>query len=118
MDELLEELAVAGAARAPDVGEQPLGGEGVAGVGEQDLEQAQLQAGQPHGLAAAHRHRLQLEVEAEVAGGERHRLLLAGPPQQGPHAGEQGARAEGLGEVVVGAEVERLHLVLLGVPAR
>lgn len=43
MDELLQELAVAGAAGAPDVGQEALGGEGVAGVGEQDLEQAQLQ---------------------------------------------------------------------------
>src|SRR5436309_14749561 len=40
----------------------------VAGVGEQDLEQAQLQAGQAHGLGAAHRHGLQFEVEAADAG--------------------------------------------------
>lgn len=97
MDELLQELAVARPARAPDVAEQPFGREGVAGVGEEHLEQAQLQVGQAHRRTAGDAHALALEIEREVAGRERRRLLLARPAQQRPHPREERAGGERLG---------------------
>src|SRR5688572_18458612 len=62
VDELLEKLAVSRAARAPDVAEQALGGEGVAGIGKEHLEQAELQLGQADRRMAGHAHGLALQV--------------------------------------------------------
>ena len=84
------------------------------GIGEQHLQQPQLELGETHrlGVGDAHgvlaRDRAPTRPAASGAAG-----LHPGAAQQRPDAREQRARAEGLGEVVVGAEAERAHQVLL-----
>ena len=50
-------------------------------------------------------------VAAHACDGVGHRGLRAGAAQQGAHARQQLARAEGLGQVVVGAELQPHHAV-------
>ena len=50
------------------------------------------------------------DVDHKVAGLDGRGGALRGPPQMRPHAGQQFLNAEGLGYIVVGAGVERLHL--------
>src|SRR5262245_66263124 len=96
MHELLEELAVTAAAVPPDVGQEPLGADHVPRLRDQDLQEPRLEPRQLERRAARNRERLRLEVERELAGGERVAGLDAGAPEQGLDAREQRARAEGL----------------------
>ena len=61
-------------------------------------------------------------VDQQARGADRvERFALLGrarPAQQGLHAGDELAHAERLGEVVVGADLERVHLVVLGAARR
>jgi hypothetical protein len=59
------------------------------------------------------------QVDGEGVGAH-HRLLGGGdgPAQRGAYPGQQLVHAERLGDVVVGAGVEGVHLGLLGVPGR
>jgi hypothetical protein len=69
--ELLEQLPVAAAAVAPDLHQQALGVDAVAGVGQQHLQQAQLELGKPYRRAFPDGHGVLLEVEAEPSGRQR-----------------------------------------------
>ena len=51
--QLLQQLAVAAAAMAPDVRQQSLGADDVAGVCHEDLQQARLELREPHGRGLA-----------------------------------------------------------------
>src|SRR4051794_39103048 len=91
-------------------------------LGQRD-EQAPLRRGQVHALGVD-RHLVAVEIEAqapavEAARRARVRLDALGAAQQRAHAGDELARAEGLGHVVVGAEVQAADaLVLAGAGAQ
>src|SRR5262245_31672724 len=89
VDELLQHLAVAGAAAAPDVDGEALGGEGVAGIGDQQLEQTPLQRGETDRIAAADTHPAPLGVQHEIAGVQSGLAPFGDAPQQSPDPGEQ-----------------------------
>src|SRR5437763_13979621 len=112
MHQLLQELAVAAAAMPPHLSEQPLRIDRVAGVREQHLEQPRLGLREAHRLSGADAYGVLLEVEADAPGGGRRGALHSRTAQQRLDAREEGARTEGLGEIVVGAEAEGAHQVL------
>ena len=105
--------------------EQLVARENAAGRAEQHHQQAELAVAERHRLACgAHQAPgVQVELPAiEAVGADAFGLALAhfGAPatQDGADAREQLARAEGLGEIVVGAELEAHHAVGLLGPAR
>src|SRR5512139_1513953 len=57
-------------------------------------------------------------VDAQVTHLDGHRGAARGPPQQGPDVGDEHRERERLGQVVVGAGVEGLRLVVLAVLRR
>ncbi len=106
-------VGLAAVGRAPDRAQQVLLEHEVAGLAAQCLEQAPLGGGQPD-LLAVHRRTTLGEVEGEVVGahGGDPGTEVAAAAHGGAHPGEQLLDAEGLGHVVVGAEVEGLDLVV------
>jgi tripartite-type tricarboxylate transporter receptor subunit TctC len=85
---------------------------------QQDHEQAELAVGKRHGAAVGGDKTARIEIElpaVEPVGADSLRLALANlgapAPKHGANAREQLARAERLGEVVVGAELEAHHPV-------
>ena len=94
-------------------------GEDLAGAADQQAQQLELGAGQVDRLAA-HGGDVADEVDRDRAGfdldrlGERRAVELAAA-QLGADAAEQLAHREGLGDVVVGADLEPDDLVDLGV---
>jgi len=113
MHQLLEQLTVTAAAVTPYLHQQPLRAHRMAGIRQQHLQQTQLELGEPHRFALADAHGVLVEIEADTARRHGSRVLHAGAPQQCTDSGEQGSRAERLGEVVVRSEAERAHQVLL-----
>ena len=92
----------------------------------EDVEQAELgrcEAGVGARAAVVHEERALLvgiDLEAldrDRARAQRHRRDLAAA-ERGVHARHQLAHAEGLGQVVVGADLERVHLVVLAAARR
>ena len=86
----------------------------LAGVGGQRPQQIVFLARQADRLPF-HRHQPLGQVDLKPVGAH-HRLVAAGRAdlaQGGAHARHQLAHAEGLGDVVVGAAIEGLHLVAL-----
>jgi len=118
-------VLVALEAVTPDAVEQVGAGEDLAGPRGEAGQQVELLRGEPH-RAIADSNRALIEVQlhgaaAQPAAGRRLRLLLPvrpHPPQDGLRAGHQLAEAEGLGQVVVGAELEAEHAVDLGRSSR
>ena len=78
MHQLLQQLAVAAAATAPDVREQALGADDVARVRDQDLHQARLELRELQRRRVADAQLVRLEVEAERA------PRVAAPPASSP----------------------------------
>ena len=93
--------------------QQPLGADDVAGIGDQDLQQPRLELREPDGLRLADAQRQGLQVEVQRSDAGRAAGFEAGAPQQRAHPREEGTRAERLGQVIVRAEVECAHEVLL-----
>ena len=58
------------------------------------------------------RHRLRAEVDHDVAERDHSGHVGLGTSHDGPEPREEFADREGLGEIIVGAEVERLHAVV------
>ena len=78
---------------------------------DKQLQHLIFLAGQVHALAI-HFHRLGVEIDGELAGGD-HRLAVAlGAAHHGLDAGDQLVLVEGLGHVIVGAEAQGLDLGL------
>src|SRR2546425_6787316 len=99
--------------------------ENAAGRAEQHHQQAELAVAERHRLACGAQQAPGVQVELpaiEAVGADAFGLALAhfGAPatKNGADAREQLARAEGLGEIVVGAELEAHHAVGLLGPAR
>lgn len=78
VDELFEKLAVAGAFVSPHLHEQAVGADGVAGIGDQHLQQAQLELRQTQRRVRADLHGVFLDVEANAPGCERRGVFHAG----------------------------------------
>ena len=97
----------AGVGVVPHVGQQQVARQHPAAMLQQVLEQQELLGGEPHVLAVG-LDDVPIDVDAERAVGERaaRRCRALRPAQQRPHAGHDFARAEGLGDVVVGAELQ------------
>ena len=106
---------------APDLAQQLRAGDDLPGVADQRVEQAVLERRQLHGLAA-HRHLVAVAVDAKFAAVEHALGRFADRAVAVAHgdadARQQLARAERLGQVVVGARVERPHLVAFLVARR
>ena len=104
---------------APDALEQHRAAEHAAGVARERGQDLELHVGEPHGLVARG-HLAALEVDHQLALADRLLELLVGlrqrrAPQHGLHAAAELAHREGLGDVVVGAQLQAEHLVdLLG----
>ena len=88
------------------------------GVGEQVTKQVELGRRQVHELAAAP-DLVGVLVKFQVSVGEllAGALLTLGAPKHGAHTGDDLLQAEGLGDVVVGADGESAHTVV-GVATR
>src|SRR5690606_21122008 len=69
--ELLEKLPVAGASMSPDMRQQPIRAHGATRTGEQHLQQAQLQLGEPDYRSIADLHGMLIHVQRYAPGGER-----------------------------------------------
>jgi hypothetical protein len=81
------------------------------GVAGQQQQQVEL-LGREVGFCAAHAHRPRGGIDIQVADGDLflRGLFAGGLTQVGAYAGEELGHREGLGDVVVGALVERGHL--------
>src|SRR6266508_448761 len=110
----LDDVGVAVVVGVPDVLEDLLLGHDLVAPAHQVLEQGELPGGEAD-LGGATAHLAPGRVEAEVAGLEHRRSLRGAPPQQGAEPGHQHDVGERLGEVVVGADVKALGLVVLAV---
>jgi hypothetical protein len=108
----LDDVGVALELVVPDMLEDLTLGDGLAPAVEQELQQGQLPGRELH-LDRAPPGPLGGRVEAQVAGLEHGRALAGAPAQQRPQPRQQDRIRERLGEVVVGAVVERLDLVPL-----
>src|SRR5512133_3571441 len=113
----LDDVGVALELVVPDVLEDLPLGHGLAPAAEQELQQGQL-AGRQLDLGLAPPGPLGGGVQAQVAGLEHGRALAGAAPQQRPQPRHQHGVRERLGEVVVGAAVERLDLVQLALLGR
>jgi hypothetical protein len=84
-------------------------------VAGHELEDGELRCGETDGLAAGEdfvaRDVDQQVMHPDLAGRRMAAVAGAGPPQHRPHAGHEHARAERLGNVVVGAELEPVYHV-------
>ncbi len=90
--------------------EELVAGKDAAGVARQRAKQLVLVGGE--GLALAiHRHLAGGQVDHQAAALETRRLAGLGPPQHRADARQELARIEGLGEIVVGAQLQPDDLV-------
>ena len=114
MHQLLEQLPITRTSMPPDLHQQAIGVHGAAGLRQQHLQQPQLELGERDRRVVGDAHRVVLDVQRHAAGGQR-RLgtFRCGPSQQRLDARQQRLGAEGLGQVVIGAQVQRFHEVLL-----
>src|SRR3954451_22355521 len=102
--------------RAPHLLEQLLLRHQPARMAYQDLQQVPLGRGEPY-LAGPGGGPPGRQVHRERLGPHHRRVLhRPGPAYRRPHPGQQLVHPEGLGHVVVGARVQRLHLVRPVVP--
>ena len=112
VDQLLEVLAAGADAASPELADEALRRHGVTGLREQQLQQPQLERGERHlALADAHRWRSSSSTRAPTAVGRGGASWLARRSSARTRASRVRG-AEGLGQVVVGAEVEAAHQVL------
>ena len=89
-----------------------------AAVADEHLDEVPLGRREPHLFAVAS-HLLRRQVDGEVLRlDERFFLRGGGPAERSAQAGQELVHAERLGDVVVGAGVERRNLVALGVADR
>ncbi len=116
----VDRARLAGVVVAPHPLEQLLAAEHLTGIADQEREQLERlwldgqRLAVAQDLVASQIHSNPSEID-RAHGCPRLRLLF-GPPQQGADAGLELAQAEGLGDVIVGAELEAEHLVQLAVP--
>ena len=111
LDVDVERLGVADIVGAPDAVDERVAGEHAPGVVQQQLEQLELLERQL-ALLAPDRDLVALGIEAHVADLEhprcrgRRRRLVRRPAQHRPHPGHQLPQPVGLGDVVVGADLQ------------
>ena len=105
--------------RAPDGLEDGAVGQHPAGMLRQERQQLEFLRRQPHFFAVPE-HPESLAVDDQVAAHDRlaRRRRRLDAPQRRADAGQQLLGAERLGDVVVGAGVERAHLVAFGAARR
>ena len=108
-----QDLDIVGVLGAPDLDQQRAVGEQAAAVDGERAQQVELDRRQMH-LLAVHAHHVGGEVELEAVDAD-HRLAgrRVGAPQRRLQARDELARAERLGHVVVGAGLQRAHLLVL-----
>ena len=95
---------------APDLFHQPFGGDQVAGVLHQQLQDLELPVRQPE-AAGGGRELIGALIQGDIAH-LQHRAGLAGlGPGYGPDACQQFPGMERLGEIVIGTAVQSQHLV-------
>ena len=87
--------------------QQLCAGEGTARLARQDRQQIELRRRQLDCYAAAP-YRTALQVDHQITHAQQRRRLARpfGPAQHGAHARDQFARAEGLGDIIIGAELQ------------
>ena len=99
---------------APHLVEQPFAGDHLTPVLDQEREKVELLPRHPH-LLARLEHLPAAEANAHVAERKLGKFLpRPRAPQHRAHASEELAQREGLGDVVVGAQLEAEHAVDLG----
>src|ERR1700683_4055522 len=96
MYELLQELPVAGIAVPPYLHQEPIRVHRAASIGEQHLQQPQLEVREPHRYASADSDGVLIDVERDMPHGQRRRAFNPGAAQQRLDAREERARTEGL----------------------
>ena len=106
--------------RAPRLGDQLLAGEDAAARADEGLQQPELQRRQRPSTSAPRRISRATEVHLGVADphGSAASRCLAAPRRSARDPRAQLARAERLGDVVVGAQLEAEHLLGLLRPRR
>ena len=109
----LDDVAVAAEVVVPDVVEDLRLGQHVARVEHEVAQQVELGRGQVDRVAAAP-HLVRALVELEIGEAQDAVVLglVAGPPQDGVHAGDHLGQGERLGHVVVAADGQAGQLVL------
>ena len=110
-DEDVDDLELGLIHPAVEMVEEHLLGQGGALAQAEKLEDAVFLAGKMNRLAAD-LDRFGVEIHFELAGGDDRIGLPAGTPDDGVDAGHELALVERLGEIVVGAEHQALHLVI------
>src|SRR6202158_1875493 len=98
----------------PDVGSNGRAIDHLALVQHKKLEKRKFLGCELNGSASA-AHPLGLQIDFEVGNAQRLRKWSAAPSSQRPHAREQLTEREGLGQVVVGADLQSRHAVVDGV---
>src|SRR5579871_4213811 len=112
----LQDVIIDGAGRriiliSPNLIQQLVTADDAVGILHQELQGLEFLGGQDHDLAVAlHLHFLEVDRDA-VEADAIHIGGSGGMPQGGAHAGQQLARAERLGHVIVGPEFEQENLV-------
>src|SRR5438093_1261415 len=94
---------------APHGSEQPLLRHGSAGVPHQLAQEQELPLRQRDG-AGAEVGRAPDQVQSEAAGGDGDRRRPGDPPEARPHPCQELLEREGLGQVVLGSQLEDAHL--------
>ena len=95
----------------PDVLQQVAMGQHLAGVNDELRQHVVFARRQPHlGVADAHDAAHQIDAQAAAAKLGGHSRLLQAMAQGGADPRQQLRRAEGLGDVVIGAAIQRRHL--------
>src|SRR6185437_12531014 len=95
----------------PDSFRDVRAGQGAPRVLHEDFEQREFPAGEIDVLVPQ-LDRVTQQIHAYAAMGDHGLLYRRLAPQQGTYVGEQFIEAEGLGQVIVGAEVETLDAIL------
>src|SRR6266516_6742695 len=119
IDVHLEHMALANIFGAPDVLQEQILSHNAANVLGEIGDDAILRWRQHH-LFAAHHHQVLSEVDRQVADRRRRaqgvRLFVRRklcPAENRTYASEQFIHAKGLGEIVIGAQIETPHLILV-----
>ena len=110
----LDDVGVALEREVPHVVEDLALRHDLPGAPQQELEHGELARGERH-LDVAAATPMGDRIDREVTGGVHDRPGAAGAAEQRPQSGQEHDERERLGEVVVGAGVERLGVVVLAV---